>query len=123
MPAVVPMTGQPKPPFTRDQIVSASDVVRNWRAKVEPRLREHPYVLVLSGADPKVAIMPYDAFEALWQRAERAGELALRVEVLERALHAASSGQPLVPLAELMAKVGLSAEDVGDPDDVDIEEG
>lgn len=110
-----------KPSFTRDQIVSAGEVVRSWRRKVEPKLQEHPYVLVFSGAEPRTALMSYENFEVLWQRADEASELQLQVELLSRILHTALSGQPLIPLAEVAQKAGITPEELEMAGDVEIE--
>lgn len=73
-----------QPPFTNHQILSGTDVVRKWREKVEPRLTRFLYVLVFSGSEPRTTVMPYRKFENLWQRAEAAVELELRLEVMSR---------------------------------------
>lgn len=96
-----------KPPFTRDQIVSATDVVRNWRTSVEPKLRTVPYVLVFSGSHPRTTILPYERFEALWQKAEKTAELELELEVLARTLHLALSGEKLVSLSDVVKELGI----------------
>lgn len=104
-----------KPPFTRDQIVSATDVVRNWRGSVEEKLRSFPYVLVFSGPRPRATILSYDRFETLWQRAERSAELELVLEVLSRTLRLERSGEKLIPLADVVKKLGIKPDElVGD---------
>ncbi len=110
-----------KPPFTRDQIVSATDVARNWRSRVEPKLREFPYVLVFSGSDPRTTILPYDQFEALWQKAEKAAELELELEVLARVLHAALSREQLIPLTDVMKEFGITPDELAGDVDMDDE--
>lgn len=110
-----------QPPFTRDQIVTPADLSRQWRGKVEPKLREHPYVIVFSGSEPRTALMAYENFEALWQRAQEARELELKLEVLSRVLHTALSGQPLVPLAQVAEKAGITPEDLEMAGDVEVE--
>lgn len=120
-PGVVDRVSTRKPPFTRDQIVAASDVVRHWRAKVEPKLQQHAYVLVFSGADPRTAVMPYDKFEGLWQRAEEAAELEVKVEVLSRLLQTALSGESLTSLAEVVERAGITPEEMAEVGDVEIE--
>lgn len=113
--------GERKPPFTRDQIVAATDVVRQWRLKIEPKLQSFPYILVFSGTDPRTTIMPYEKFEAMWQAAEQVAELELESEVLSRALHTALSGSPLISLGETVQKAGISWEDLEAAPDVELE--
>ncbi|HEY8414827.1 MAG TPA: hypothetical protein VIK99_03545 [Thermaerobacter sp.] len=104
-----------KPPFTRDQIVSTTDVMRNWGSKVEEKLRSFPYVLVFSGSRRRTTILPYERFEALWQKAEMAAELELALEVIGRTLRLERSGEKLIPLADVVQKLGLTPDElVGD---------
>ncbi len=110
-----------RPPFTRDQMVSPADVQRKWRLNIEPRLREYPYILVVSGSEPRTTVMPYEGFEHLWQQAEEAAELDLKLEVLSRALAMVSGQQPLISFAELCEKLGVTAEDLKAAGDVEIE--
>lgn len=110
-----------KPPFTTDQILSGTDVVRKWREKVEPRLTRFPYVLVFSGSEPRTTVMPYVKFENLWQRAEAAAELELKLEVVSRVLHLAESGDKLVSLEDAASRVGVTAEELEAAGDVEIE--
>ncbi|HEY3368134.1 MAG TPA: hypothetical protein VGK74_24040 [Symbiobacteriaceae bacterium] len=110
-----------KPPFTTDQILSGTDVVRKWREKVEPRLSKFPYVLVFTGSEPRTTVMPYLQFESLWQRAEAAAELELKMEVLSRVLHLAVSGDALVSLEDAANKLGITAEELEAEGDVEIE--
>jgi hypothetical protein len=110
-----------KPPFTTDQIISGTDVVRKWREKVEPRLMRFPYVLVFAGSEPRTTVMPYGKFETLWQRAEAAAELELKMEVLSRVLHLSESGDILFALADAASRLGVTAEDLEAAGDVEIE--
>lgn len=100
--------------------MSATDVVRNWRSTVEPKLHAFPYVLVFSGSQPRTTILPYERFEALWERAEKAAELELELEVLARTLHVALSGESLVPLSDVLKQLRIEPGDL--MGDVDIED-
>jgi len=76
---------------------------------------------VFSGAEPRTALMSYENFEVLWQRADEASELQLQVELLSRILHTALSGQPLIPLAEVVERAGITPEELEMAGDVEIE--
>jgi len=65
--------------------------------------------------------MPYLKFETLWQRAEAAAELELKMEVLSRVLHLAVSGDSLISLADAANKLGMTSEDMEAVGDVEIE--
>jgi hypothetical protein len=51
-----------KPSFIRDQIISISDIQRNWRKMVEPKLEEYPFIMMFSGSDPKAAFLNYENY-------------------------------------------------------------
>lgn len=110
-----------KPRFSVDQIVTTTDVVREWRRTIEPKLAELPFILVMSGSEPRAAIMSYDRFADLWSMAQAAEELELQLEVMARLLHHAMSGERLLTLKEVVAELGITPEELEDTDDVDIE--
>lgn len=110
-----------KPPFTRDQIVTSSDLQRRWRKSIEAKLCESPYLVVFSGSEPKGAVLSYEKFEELWQRAEESAELRLKLEVLARAWCASESKAPLSSLASVMERLGITKEELEAAPDVDIE--
>jgi hypothetical protein len=49
-----------KPSFTRDQIVSSSDVQRRWRTAIEDKCQTYPFVVAFSGAQPQSVLLSYD---------------------------------------------------------------
>lgn len=110
-----------KPSFTADQIISATDVQRRWKSQVEDKLTDLPYLVLLSGKSPRVVIMDYDKFEALWRKVESLSEDLLGLESLNRLLSAKLSGKKLTSMKELMAKAGITAEDLERLPDVELE--
>lgn len=111
----------PKPAFNRDQIVSAEQVQKQWRATVQPKLDEFPYLVMFSGPAPSTALMDFTRFESLWQQAVSAAEREFEVEVLSRMLHMVLHNEPLVSLADAAAKLGITASDLEAAPDVDLE--
>lgn len=106
-----------KPMFSSGQIINASDVQRKWKERIVPKLDEYPFLMMLSGSEPKAAIMSYEHFEELWEKSQEAAELRLQLELLTRMFTQRSSKRDLVPLAELVAESGILPEElVGDID-------
>jgi len=110
-----------KPAFTRDQIISFTDLQRKWRTVVEPRLDEKQFLLVFSGSEPRTAILPYDNFEQLWQKAEESVELALQLELVTRLLSRALSKDALPSLSDVVLKAGITADELEAAPDVELE--
>lgn len=48
-----------KPEFTVGRLVSSTDMQRKFKEKVEPALAEHPFVVVLTSAEPRLVILNY----------------------------------------------------------------
>lgn len=115
------MASERKPSFTRNQIINATDIQRKWRSIVETKLAHEPFLLQFSGAEPKVALLSYDRFEKLWQSAGDAAELALKVELLQRLFSLSVTKAPLVSLADVIARAGITPEDLEAIPDVDLE--
>lgn len=114
------ITMERKPTFTTDQIVTTTDVVKQWRKTVERKLNEVPFVLIMNGKNPKAAIMSYDNFLSLWRTAQEAEDILLRLEVLCRMAEQEKSGERLYTLKEVVEELGITPEDLEDIDDVDI---
>jgi len=110
-----------KPLFSSDQIVNISDLQRKWRSVVEPKLHEMPFLMMFSGSEPRATILSYDNFKKLWEKVTEAAELELKLELLCRILENEKGGQALVPLAEVIKKAGITAEDLEAAPDVDLE--
>jgi len=110
-----------RPSFTDEQIINVTDVQRNWKTEVVPKLGVLPYLVVLRRQKPKVAIMDYKAFVDLWQRAQEFSELQLKMEVLLRYVEQENSGRKLTTLRELLSKANISLEDLEAMLDVEIE--
>ena len=100
---VVTSNKEKRPSFTDEQIVNASEVQRNWKTKVVPKLGIFPYLVVFHRQKPKVAIMDYKAFVDLWQRAQQFAGLQLKMEVLLRYIEQENSGRKLTTLGELLS--------------------
>lgn len=110
-----------EPMFSADQIVTSTDVVRHWRNLVEPKLDEHPFVMVFNSNRPRATVMAYDHFTSLWQKAQEASELKLQLELLARLIHQQLSNKPLKTLAEVVEDLGITPEELEAAGDVDIE--
>ena len=111
-----------KPSFTKDQIVSSSDVQRRWRTAIENKFRTYPFVVVFSGTQPQSVVLSYDEFEALWEQAARADELEVKAETLSRLLAHASSSSAAITLPEMVAEMGISPAELEAEPDVDLED-
>jgi len=112
-----------RPSFTDEQIVNATDVQRNWKEVVEPRLSEVPYLIMLSRYKPKAAILDYPVFVDLWQRSMEYDEMKLKMEVLLRYAETQKSGRKSTTLQEWLAEENITMEDLEEMPDVDIEPG
>jgi len=111
-----------KPSFTADQIVNATDIQRRWKAEIEGKLSDLPYLVLMAGKAPRVVIMEYDKFENLWQKLEALGKDLLEMEAMNRVLAASISGKKLSSLKEVMAKVGITQEELDKLPDVKLED-
>ncbi len=111
-----------KPSFTRDQIVSSSDVQRRWRTAIEDKFQTYPFVVVFSGAQPQSVVLSYNEFERLWERAARADELEVKVETLSRLFAHASSKSAAIALPEMVAEIGISLSELEAEPDVDLDD-
>lgn len=110
-----------KPLFSSNQIISVSDVQRKWRSVVEPKLDELPFLMMFSGSEPKATILSYKNFEELWQKVHEASELQIKLELLSRAIEMEKNEKPLVSLAEVVAKTGITAQDLEEAPDVELD--
>lgn len=110
-----------KPLFSSDQIVNVTDLQRKWRKTVEPKLKTMPFLMLFSGSEPKAAILDYEEFERFWKKANEASELRLELELLYRILENEKTGEPLVPLVEVVSKTNITAEDLEAAPDVELE--
>lgn len=119
--AVEALSVSEKPSFTVDQMVDATDIQRHWKASVEGKLVNEPYLVLLSGKNPKVVIMDYDKFAALWEKVNNLSESLLEMEALNRVLSARLSGERLIPFKEVMAEAGITKQDLDKMPDVKLD--
>lgn len=110
-----------KPFFTRDQIINATDIQRRWKSEIEDKLGALPYLVLLTGKTPKVVIIDYQKFEALWQKIEALTEDLLEMEALNRVFSARLAGERTIPLREVMEKAGITQEEIDSMPDVDLD--
>lgn len=110
-----------KPSFTRDQIVNTTDIQRRWKSEIEDKLNELPYLVLLAGKNPRVVIMDYDKFEALWQKTEVLTEELLVLEAMNRVFSARLSSEKPIPLREAMERLGITQEEIDNMPDVELE--
>ncbi|QNB44907.1 hypothetical protein BR63_00325 [Thermanaerosceptrum fracticalcis] len=111
-----------KPSFTSDQIVSVTDIQRNWRKVVEPKLKEQPFLLMFSGSEPKASFLNYEKFEELWAKAQETTELELKMELLCRLLANSTGEKALIPLKDVLAKSTITADDLQEAPDAQLED-
>ncbi|GAW93528.1 hypothetical protein Moth_0654 [Calderihabitans maritimus] len=112
-----------KPSFISDQIVNASDVQRKWRKVIEPKLERYPYLLMFSGSEPKATFMSFEKFEELWEKAYEAEELKLKIELICRMLVRCNGKErELVDLSEVVSKAGITADDIEEAPDVELQD-
>ncbi|HHV08040.1 MAG TPA: hypothetical protein GXX69_07480 [Firmicutes bacterium] len=110
-----------KPLFSSDQIVNVSEVQRKWKSVVEPKLNELPFVMMFSGSEPKATILSYDNFEELWQKVNETAELQLKLELAYRIIEQEVTKSPLLSLADVVSQTDLTAEDLAEAPDVEID--
>ena len=111
-------TSKRRPLFTDNQIVHASDIQRSWRQACESRLDEEDFLVMHSGNKPRAAILEYEKFVLLWSLATAVIESQI-VEEADRRLIAAS-GKTLTSLEELMAKSGITEQELESAPDVEL---
>lgn len=110
-----------KPHFSKDQIINASDMQRKWKDKVVPKMKEHPFLMMFSGTEPKATVMSYEQFEELWERSHEASELRLELEIMARLVTQLTAKRSLVTYAELVAEAGILPEELEGDADVELE--
>jgi len=108
------------PTFSADQVVHATDMVRHWKDSVEPRLSEKEFLVMFSHRTPKVVLLDFKKFTALWRKAQELEDKLLEIEATERILRAHASGKPLTSLKELAEMAGFTQEDLENLPDVEL---
>lgn len=111
-----------KPLFSSDQIINMSDLQRKWRSAVEPKLNQFPFLMMLSGSEPRATILSYEKFEELWQKVNEASELELKMELLCRIIENEKENKTTIPFADVVAKTDITAEDLEGAPDVQLED-
>ena len=77
--------------------------------------------MMFSRTEPKATILSYDSFEELWKKVKEASEIELKMELLCRMIENVKNNREYVSFADVVSRANITAEDLEDAPDVELE--